>query len=157
MDLTFIYTSGTSTLTFFDDGASCQYANGSFIVLNDSPTSSYYHNGVITNHAAPVTIAPVIINASPGPVSVPITVNGFTDIATISLTLEYNQFVLTYQTITPHPLLSGGSLSATTSLVKWKMRLTISWFNLGGVTLPGGQHHVHGRVQLYHIERDQLQ
>jgi PKD repeat protein len=138
VDLTFTYISGTSTLTWYDNGASCQYANGLFVVLNDCPTASYYFNGVITGQAAPVTIAPVVLNATPGTVNVPITANGFTNIATISLTLEYNQFVLTYQTITSHPLLSGGTLSATTAVVNGKMRLTISWFNLEGITLPDG-------------------
>ena len=126
-DITFTYVSGTSLLTWYDNGGSCQYSNGLSIVLNDSPTSDYYINGIITNQAAPVTIAPTVTTAVSGsPVSVNITVNSFTYIGAISLTLEYNPNVLLFQTISPNSALSAWVLNTNTTLVNGKMRLIIS-------------------------------
>lgn len=45
--ITFNYTAGNTALTWFDDGPSCEYADGSYNVLNDIPTSSYYINGSV--------------------------------------------------------------------------------------------------------------
>jgi hypothetical protein len=45
--LTFNYISGSPLLQFIDNGPSCNYANGVAVVLNDTPTSTYYHNGMI--------------------------------------------------------------------------------------------------------------
>lgn len=46
----FLYQGGTGTLTWFDNGASCEYAGPTpnYSVLNDIPTSAYYINGTIT-------------------------------------------------------------------------------------------------------------
>lgn len=43
--LTFHYTAGNTALTWHDDGSSCEYADGSYNVLNDIPTADYYING----------------------------------------------------------------------------------------------------------------
>lgn len=48
-DLKFTYNSGTTELTWLDDGSSCEYADGSFNPLNDLPTSCYYVNGKVTS------------------------------------------------------------------------------------------------------------
>ena len=45
--ITFTFISGITTLEWFDNGGSCQYANGSSVVLNDLPTNTYYINGAI--------------------------------------------------------------------------------------------------------------
>jgi hypothetical protein len=45
MTLSFTYISGVSTLTWFDNGPSCEYADGNYNVLYDIPTSTYYING----------------------------------------------------------------------------------------------------------------
>jgi hypothetical protein len=45
MTLIFNYLSGNTTLTFFENGPSCEYASAEGNVLNDSPTDSYYFNG----------------------------------------------------------------------------------------------------------------
>jgi len=91
---------GETPLTWFDDGTSCEYSKydgGEFNVLNDIPTSTYYINGLITTPpSAPVTIAP-IHNATPNTlIYIPFKVVGFTDIGSISLTMDYNPAVLTY-------------------------------------------------------------
>ena len=39
---------GTTTISFFDDGSSCFYANDSSQTLNDLPASSYYFDGSVT-------------------------------------------------------------------------------------------------------------
>jgi len=43
----FTYIYGTATLQWYDDGPSCSYANTIGDVLNDSPTSTYYINGLV--------------------------------------------------------------------------------------------------------------
>ncbi len=45
MTLSFTYISGLSTLSWFDNGPSCEYADANYDVLNDIPTSTYYING----------------------------------------------------------------------------------------------------------------
>ena len=44
---------------------------------------------------APVTSVPIICNTLPGAVTVPVTVNGFTNIAAFSLTLDYEHAGMT--------------------------------------------------------------
>jgi PKD repeat protein len=41
-------TSGTTALTWFDNGYSCYYSDGSYNILNDVPQSTYYINGSLT-------------------------------------------------------------------------------------------------------------
>jgi hypothetical protein len=137
LDLTFTYISGTSVLSWFYYGSNiCQYykySNGSYILLNDSPRSSYYIDGGISNRAAPITYAPIINNPVPGNISVPVTVNNFTAIGAMSLTLEYNQAVLSYQSCTPNPGLSGTFNAGTMMGPNGKMLVTISWFGLASL------------------------
>ena len=47
--INFNYLGGTSDLTWFDNGSSCQWATGppNFSTLNDLPTSTYYINGQV--------------------------------------------------------------------------------------------------------------
>jgi PKD repeat protein len=40
--------SGTTALTFYDNGTSCYWADGNFDVLNDLPTATYYIDGSLT-------------------------------------------------------------------------------------------------------------
>lgn len=47
ISITFNYTAGNTALAWFDDGPSCEYADGSYNVLNDIPTSTYYINGSV--------------------------------------------------------------------------------------------------------------
>jgi len=140
LDLTFTYISSTSLLNwFYTSGNVCQYykySNGSYILLNDNPKSSYYINGGISNRGAPVTYAPVITDPSPGNIAVPITVNNFTSVGAMSLNLEYNQAVLTYMNCTPYSGL-GGTFDAGAQMgPNGKMLVTVSWF--GSASLPNG-------------------
>ena len=47
MDLQFTYISGVTNLVWYDNGGSCEYANGNYIPLNDIPTSDFYINGAV--------------------------------------------------------------------------------------------------------------
>ncbi len=47
MTLLFTYISGSTTLSWFDNGPTCEYADASFTVLNDIPQSTYYINGYV--------------------------------------------------------------------------------------------------------------
>ena len=137
LDLTFTYLSGTSALTWLYNGDNlCQYkkySGGSYIILNDSVKSSYYINGAISNRGAPITYAPVITNPVPGNLAVPVTVNNFTAIGAMSLTLEYNQAVLSFQSCTPNPGLAGTFNAGTQVGPNGKMIVTISWFGLASL------------------------
>ncbi len=48
LTLNFTYSGGGTSLTWFDSGLSCEYADGNGDVLNDIPRSTYYINGLIT-------------------------------------------------------------------------------------------------------------
>ena len=53
----FTYISGTPTLHWFDDGASCEYTDDIANSLNDAPFSTYYINGLVTSEFIPVAFA----------------------------------------------------------------------------------------------------
>ena len=136
--INFHYISGTSDLTWFDDGGSCEYGDADAIPMNDSPTSQYYINGVVTNQPAPVTYAPSITDAVPGNMDIPITVDGFVNIGTISLTFEYDPLVLTYVSNTPNPAFDPLEFTVTSSpSTGGKYKIVIGWFG-SAVTLNGG-------------------
>lgn len=80
---------------------------------------------------APVTTAATIL--APGPlVTVPLKVTGFSDIGSISLTLDYNPAIVTMTGFTANPALPGFSTDWTTI----PGRVVMSWFGLSGITLP---------------------
>ena len=45
MTLNFTYIAGNTPLTWYDNGPSCEYADGNYNLLNDIPASTYYING----------------------------------------------------------------------------------------------------------------
>jgi hypothetical protein len=135
--VTFHYISGSSALTWFDNGGSCEYSDAEANALNDSPTSHYYINGVVTSQPSPVTHVPSITDAVPGAISIPVTVEGFVDIGTISLTLEYDPLVLTFTGATPNAALSTGFSATSVTGTGGKRNVVIGWFGTG-VTLNGG-------------------
>jgi len=134
LDITFINNGGTTALSWSTaDEVFCEYAKydgGAYTVLNDSPFTSFYINGLVTSPAAPLTWAPVITNATPGNLAIPVKVNGFRDIGAISLTLEYDPAVIQYLgTFTPHPdLVTNGAWQVgTQDAPGGKKYLVISW------------------------------
>jgi hypothetical protein len=45
--INFSYNAGSTVLAWYDDGSSCEYADGDYNVLNDIPTVDYYINGIV--------------------------------------------------------------------------------------------------------------
>ncbi len=88
---------GTSALSFSDNGISCYWGDENYEVRNDIPFSTYYLPGSIRVGYAPVTTAPAI-TACPGQsVSVPVTVANFNNIGRIAaLRMTFNSTALTY-------------------------------------------------------------
>jgi large repetitive protein len=87
----------TSTLNFdLTNDIYCEFYGASAQSLNDD--ASYYNNGSVTfnEHVAPVTIAPDLTASVNDVIDVPITVTGFNNIGAVSLRLEYDQTVLSY-------------------------------------------------------------
>jgi gliding motility-associated-like protein/uncharacterized repeat protein (TIGR01451 family) len=95
---------GTSTLTFVDDdlSRSCQYyllgSDLSNVLLNDSPTATYYKNGSLTFRpatTAPLTTIPMREACIGETVSFPVVVKEFINIGAVSMEISYNPAVLT--------------------------------------------------------------
>jgi len=49
INLKFNFLGGTTNLTWFDDGASCEYTDAAYNALNDFPTDCHYVNGIVTS------------------------------------------------------------------------------------------------------------
>ncbi|HNW76886.1 MAG TPA: cohesin domain-containing protein [Bacteroidales bacterium] len=114
------YYGGTTALTWFDDGTSCEYAkfdNGEFNALPDAPSSTYYKNGSISfQREAPHTIAPIYTANANQTICIPMKVTQFTNIGSISLTMDYDPSVLVFQGFTTSSVPAGWSfdVQATT-------------------------------------------
>ena len=85
---------------------------------------------------APVTTATIIGNASPGPITVPITVTGFNNIGAISLTLEFDHSVLNFVQGIKNPLLPGSFVISDNDQGNGLHRLTMGWFGSPAISLP---------------------
>jgi hypothetical protein len=138
LEIYFDYISGSSNLTWFDNGGTCEYLDGNLTLLNDSPTSQYYINGHVTSQAAPITHAPTLTNTSPGSVAVPVTVEDFVGIGTLSLTLEYDPLVLTYVSKTYNAAFDTNFIVSSAPSAGGKYKITIGWWGLTPVTLNSG-------------------
>jgi hypothetical protein len=90
---------GTSLLTWLDDGISCSWYNESGVVLNDQPTANYYLNGAVTflSPDAPNTLLPIVSACANSIASVPVRVTNFNNIGRISLQLSYDPTAAGYQ------------------------------------------------------------
>jgi hypothetical protein len=113
VSLKFNYTGGTSSLVWTDDGASCEYADGNFNELNDTPTGDYYKDGLVTGEQySPLTEAPCMTGLIGETVMFPVKVHGFSNIGAISLTLNYDPAVLTYQSVSTPNIPSSYAVEA---------------------------------------------
>lgn len=142
LDITFTYKSGTTPLAWgYDTPLICEYkkySDGSFILLNDLPKSSFYINGGISNRAAPITTVASIANAVSGTqIDVPVTVTGFTTIGSFYLKMDYDSTVLTLVSVTPLGSLGGFLYSLANVPGTTKKRLTTGWFS-SNLTLANG-------------------
>ncbi len=120
---------GTSYLTW--NGSACEWGDGSGSLLNDIPKSTYYINGEILDHLAPITSAPFTYSCPGSMVSIPVTVEDFYSIGSVSLTMNYNSSVLTYVSYSTNPayvVTINGSNPGTIKVVGTSIA--------GGTTLP---------------------
>lgn len=152
--LTFHLNGGTTLIEWFDDGITCEYADANFSPLNDSPTSTYYINGLVESSFplyAPITAA-ANVETCPGTyIDIPITVSEFCNIGALSLTLNYNASVLNYDSFTnnsgfpglvingsiPGSVYAGGYISPNDpgiSLADNSVLFTLTFYSLGGYT-----------------------
>jgi hypothetical protein len=152
--LTFLNLGGSTGLTWYDDGESCEYTDNLFIPLDDSPATSYYLDGSVTPYQplnAPVTTAPHIIAYAGTIIEIPITVSDFCKIGALSLTMNYISSVLSFQSFTndsgfpglvvngsiPGSIIAGGYLNPGDpgySIHDNSVLFTLTFLYLGGST-----------------------
>ena len=142
LDLTFTYLSGTTSLSWgYTSGLVCEYRKysaGNYILLNDTPKTSYYINGGISNRTAPVTTAGSIANAVPGnSYDVPVTVTGFTTIGSMYLQLEWDSTVLVFDTVFKNASFGGAFSWGVANSTGTKKILTVGWYG-SSLTLANG-------------------
>lgn len=140
-NMVFTYVTGSGTLSWtYTSGSVCQYyryVGATLVTLNHLPRDSFYINGSISNRVAPVTHAPVLTITASGPLNVPITVNNFTDIGGITLSLEYDPAILTYTTFTKNAVFGSSFLVGAIAGTSGKMLISLAWYGTG-VSLPNG-------------------
>ncbi|MCX6270090.1 MAG: HYR domain-containing protein [Bacteroidetes bacterium] len=101
----------------------------------DPSTLCYGTDNVTVNVTNPcIQVTAPVINQCSNPIAVPVTVSYAMGFASFSLQLNYNQSLLTYQSYTANPLLSGGMLNVNAVMGS----LHISYFNISPVTIPNG-------------------
>ena len=139
--LSFTYTNGNgynySELLWSDTGSSCQYTDASDNILNDSPTGDYYHDGLVASQLAPVSILPDLNFYQSGSFELPITVNNFDHIGSVSLTFEYDSTVISFDG-TYNSALTGlfADTLGSDSVMK---RIVIGWFGTPETLSDGSQ------------------
>ena len=131
LNFTYTWNGVYTTLDWYDNGTSCRfskYAGGTYQNLTDTPYSSFYFSGAVTNKPAPVTLAPVITNASPGAVAVPVRVAGCSNINSVDLSLLYASNVLTYTGFVKNPLVPGSMSVGNNPYAANVKKITIAYF-----------------------------
>jgi hypothetical protein len=142
VNLSFAYVAGTGILGWaYNFGSVCQYkryVGGVLTALNDTPKYQFYLNGGISNRTAPVTFAPTIANPVTGPLSIPVTANGFTDIGAFTLNLEYDPAFITYQnTFTKNPAFGSTFQVGDNPGTGSKRLIVVQWYG-NSVNLANG-------------------
>ncbi|MEI6748517.1 MAG: dockerin type I domain-containing protein [Bacteroidota bacterium] len=92
---------------------------------------------IVSAQNAPVTTVASMFNAISGNVTIPVTVNGFSNIAVISLDLKYDPSVLTFVQGIKNSAFSGSFLIGDNILPNGMRHLIISWFG-SAISLPDG-------------------
>jgi len=132
-NLTFSYVTGTGILSWaYTFGSVCQYKRrigGVLTALSDTPRYLYYLNGGISDRSAPVTSAPYITKPEVGPLPVPVIVNGFSNIGGVTLYLEYDPAVITFQhSFEKNPAFDSNFLVGDSPAPGSKRQIVIQWF-----------------------------
>ncbi len=105
---------GTSALSWSDNGVSCAWYDGNGAMLNDAPTSSYYIAGSLSFSSpnAPHTFLSTLNVCQGTTVSMPVKVSAFSNIGSLTLTLNYTQAALVYLSFTNTSGFPGLSVNA---------------------------------------------
>lgn len=133
ISIKFNFTFGQSQLTWLDNGESCEYSNEAYIALYDQPEEDFYHSGFAASPEAPVIKADTVTGGQNDMVTVPLTVWGFTDVNSFSLTLDYDPDVLTFFCVTTSNVITSSFIASETT----PGRLEMGWFDVEK-TLPDG-------------------
>lgn len=139
-EMEFNYISGSTTVSFdnsSNNGAKCEYTDGSNNILIDEPSIDYYSDGFITNQSAPITYAPTIDDAETGSVDVPVTVENFVGVGAVTLSLEYDPNILTFNSATTNAIFGTSMLVNSLPHTGGKNKIIISYFG-STATLPDG-------------------
>ena len=141
-NLSFTYVTSTGILNWvYTYGSVCQYktySGGTLTLLNDSPKNLFYLKGGISNRGAPVILAPTIQNPTTGSIAIPLIVNNFNSIAAITVYLEYDTTVISYQnTFVKNPAFNASFLVGKVAGSGNKKMIVIQWYG-SAKTLPGG-------------------
>jgi len=139
--LNFLYLTGTGTLNFYHQGL-CRYrryTGSTLVTLDDTEKYEHYINGGISNRTAPRIFAPEMVNPASGALALPITVEQFTNISALTLYLEYDPAVLTYQNTFAKNSVFGNSFVVGSVLQSSGMRqMVIQWYSMTAVSLADG-------------------
>ena len=93
------------------------------------------NTSLIIGQDAPQTTAATVNNPAPGSIIIPVTVTGFQNIGSVSLSLDYSVSVLNFVQGTPNPSLSGFIISDN-DLGNGIHRLIMGWYGWNAVSLP---------------------
>ena len=129
---------GSTAITWSDDGFSCAWYDGNFSVLNDLPATSFYEAGTLTflSPSAPVITIPHLAECPGATTDVPVTVDGFNEVGKFNLRLQYDPSALSWQSITNNAGFPG--LAADGSTPGTVVVTGSSPAGSQGITLPGG-------------------
>ncbi|MCX6271594.1 MAG: FG-GAP-like repeat-containing protein, partial [Bacteroidetes bacterium] len=104
-------------------------------ITNQNFCSSYDEVTVFVQESAAVTTLLPILTACPGDIVVPVSVQDFLGVASVSLRFSYNASLLTYTGYqNTHPDLSSGILAVDAQ----NSKVQIGWYSLTPVTIENG-------------------
>ena len=138
---TYSHSSGTdySDLAWIDNGPSCEYSDGQYHVLFDTPATDYYKNGLVCSRVSPSAWLPAITDATPGAHRiVPVQVDHFTNVGSFLLTFEYDPGVLSYAAFSPDAAFGAAMTVTNNPPANGKRTLSIAWQGSAPVSLPDG-------------------
>jgi hypothetical protein len=96
-----------------------------------------FESGISSGQNAPVATAASFVNATPGTlVTIPVTVTGFTNIGSFSLSLDYDYTKVQYVSGIKNPLIPESFSIGDNNLGNGIHRLVAGWYGLSGISLP---------------------
>jgi hypothetical protein len=88
----------SSELTWIEDeGSACEYSDGSYNIMSDFPSGTFYQNGAVSGSLQGPVIKVPTCGASPNmDVTLPVTVSGFKNVGSFTLRLDYTSETMTF-------------------------------------------------------------